>query len=317
MLINDFSAYSLQGNREQNEVLTCESYFDVAVDELVSQDAGLNAITIWEKAVSMALNDVFGTTNDFELHFNYRNSYVYVDSVTAENIEDFDIKAEVFEDLIGFPIERMNRDSSWALKNRLCNYNDWGTETYTHHYTHISDAANIEINVKTAVTNLEDLKKNYSGNEKRNLAGFLLDIEEAIGLPNPQHKSSKYGFVDINGKQISVRLSNHNADCNTYVNNDNAIYPYNISIVIKRKKSGNTFKANDDVILDEYVFLGRKFNKTDNPFVKIIDSIIGFLRNGYFYDETGFARHNNSPTFDPIEDSIIYYDNCFIRRICF
>lgn len=317
MRFNNTNAHSLQGNREQNEVLTCESYFDVAIEELISRGVGLNAKTIWKEAMCMALYDVFGDANEFELHFNYRNSYVYVDFVKVENIEDFDIKAEVFEDLTGFAIVYKSRETSFAQKNRLRNFNDWGTETYTHHYNRISDAANIEINVKTAIENLEDLKKNYSGNDKRNLADFLLDIEDAIGLPNPQHKASKYGFVDINGKQISVRLSNHNADCNTYVKNDNAIYPYNISIVIKRKRSGNTFKPNDDVILDEYVFLGRKFSKTDNPFVKIIDSIIGFLQNGYFYDETGFARHNNSPRFETIEDSIIYYDKCLIRRICF
>ena len=122
MIKLDYNAHSLQGNREQKVELTCQSYFDVAVDELVLRGAELNAKTIWGDAMRMALDDVFGDANKFELHFNYRNSYVCIDFVKAENIVDFVIKAEVFEDLTGFPIEYTSRKTSFAEKKSLTQF---------------------------------------------------------------------------------------------------------------------------------------------------------------------------------------------------
>lgn len=132
------------------------------------------------------------------------------------------------------------------------------------------------------------------------MSDFLVDVRKALGFPEGG-KPSKYGFVKVGSKLISVRLSDHNVKAKNYLRFDSN-FQYNISIVINRKKIKKTFSPNDDVILDEYVYLGRRLKKIEGALVKILDSIIGFLKKGIFIDETDVALHNSSPGFESVDD---------------
>ena len=162
----------------------------------------------------------------------------------------------------------------------------------------ISDNANVEINIKTAISNLEELKKSYTGNDMK---GFYTDLCKALGLPvktkinkgkkggkknNNKNKSdvSQYGRFFIGGKYISIRVSNHRTNADTYIKNGN--YVYNLSVVVnKRHKAGG--KSNDNVLLDEYAYFGKLLEDIENPMIKIIDGIIEYLKTGEYKDMVG------------------------------
>jgi hypothetical protein len=156
--------------------------------------------------------------------------------------------------------------------------------------------AKIQINLESAINNLENLSKRYLG--ITNLQGFLTDLRFALGIPNSKG-ASKYGEVKIpkDGGIIlkaSLRITNHQANAEQYIIN-NANYEYNLSIVVRRKQRYNTFIPNEEVILDEYVYYGKNISKVENPLSQIINSIIGFLHSGVYVDTTGVAFKNTSP----------------------
>ena len=167
----------------------------------------------------------------------------------------------------------------------------------------ISDNANVEINVETAIANLEQLKKEYIGNDMR---GFYTDLCIALGLPvkiknetngkkkkgktnNKKNNSdvSQYGRFFIDGKYISIRISNHRTNANTYIKNGN--YVYNLSVVVnKRPKQGG--KSDNKVLLDEYAYFGKMLANIENPMVKIIEGIIEYLKTGIYVDKVGIEN---------------------------
>ena len=69
---------------------------------------------------------------------------------------------------------------------------------------------------------------------------------------------------------VSLRITNHQANANTYIEH-NANYEYNLSIVIRRKARKNTFIPNDNVVLDEFVYLyyGNNLQTVEKPLSKI------------------------------------------------
>lgn len=178
----------------------------------------------------------------------------------------------------------------------------------------INDDANIEINAETAIAKLENLKKKFSG--KNTIRGLYTELREALGFPtntnndssnnNSDNDVSQYGFVNIDGKLISLRLSNHNTNADTYIEQDRN-YSYNLSIVVSNRWKQNRFNPNDEVLLDEYVYYGYRIKDADNPLVKIIDSIIGYLKTGEYKNTLGdIPFHNVSPkSREEIDDSII------------
>lgn len=203
-------------------------------------------------------------------------------------------------------------------KSRLCDFSNRGTETTLP--SHISDTANVEINIETATENLKKIKKKYNNISKPIITEFISDIRESIGLPE-DGGITKYGFINVNDNLISVRLANHNANANNYLKY-NSNYPNNVSIVIKKKKRNNKFIPNDNVNLKEYVYMGGELSKIENPYVKIIDTIINFLQSGEFNDLTGCAKVNISPMQKEVEEEIddsliIYYDSINLKRITF
>lgn len=126
---------------------------------------------------------------------------------------------------------------------------------------------------------------------------FLTDLRVALGIPDSQG-ASKYGVVSIPKEdrsilQASLRVTNHQANANTYIDHD-ANYKYNLSIVVRRKQRKNTFIPNENVILDEYVYYGTKIQGIENPLTQIVNGIIVFLQSGEYKDTTGVAFKNQS-----------------------
>ena len=126
--------------------------------------------------------------------------------------------------------------------------------------------AKVQINSEIAIPKLQKLAETYFGVSDPHR--FLTDLRVALGIPDSQG-ASKYGVVSIPKEdgsilQASLRVTNHQANANTYIDHD-ANYKYNLSIVVKRKQRKNTFIPNENVILDEYVYYGKNA-KRRKPF---------------------------------------------------
>lgn len=170
-----------------------------------------------------------------------------------------------------------------------------GTQRFTKP-SQTNGGANIRINSETTIPKLKNLAKKYIG--VSNPYGFLTDLQNALGIPNSKG-ASKYGVVTIpkeDGRvlEASLRITNHNSDAETYISH-NANYEYNLSILIRKNFKPNTFKPHDDVVLDEFVYYGKRMQRVENPLTQIINSIIGFLQSGVYNDTTGIAFKNQSP----------------------
>ena len=170
-----------------------------------------------------------------------------------------------------------------------------GTQRFTKP-SQTNGATNIPINIEEAIINLKNLAQKYVG--VKNPYGFLTNLRVALGIPNKKG-ASKYGEVTIpkpDGSvlQASLRVTNHNADAETYITH-NANYEYNLSIMVRKNFTKNTFKPHKDVKLDEYVYFGRRMEQVDNPLTQIVNSIIGFLKDGTYTDTTGVAIPHKSP----------------------
>lgn len=155
--------------------------------------------------------------------------------------------------------------------------------------------AKVQINSEIAIPKLQKLAETYFGVSDPHR--FLTDLRVALGIPDSQG-ASKYGVVSIPKEdgsilQASLRVTNHQANANTYIDHD-ANYKYNLSIVVRRKQRKNTFIPNENVILDEYVYYGTKMQGIENPLTQIVNGIIVFLQSGEYKDTTGVAFKNQS-----------------------
>ena len=157
-------------------------------------------------------------------------------------------------------------------------------------------SAKIIINNEIAIPKLKELSKLYIG--VTNPQGFLTDLRVSLGIPDSQG-ASKYGYIIIPKKdggylQASLRITNHNSNVKTYIDNGVNL-EYNLSIVVSKRFKTNTFRPHEDVRLDEYVYYGKRMAKVENPLTQIVDGIIGFLQTGVYEDTTGIAFKNSSP----------------------
>lgn len=74
---------------------------------------------------------------------------------------------------------------------------------------------------------------------------------------------------------------------------------FNLSIMVSMRYRKNTFRANPNVILEEYVYMGRKLETVESPFSQIALSLVKFLETGEYVDTTGVAKVNFSPQENP------------------
>ena len=127
--------------------------------------------------------------------------------------------------------------------------------------------------------------------------GFITDLKLALGM-NPKNASS-YAVFEISGNQmrVSVRVSNHHANAGKYLEYDSN--DFNLSIMVSMRYRKNTFRANPNVILEEYVYMGRKLETVESPFSQIALSLVKFLETGEYVDTTGVAKVNFSPQENP------------------
>ena len=185
----------------------------------------------------------------------------------------------------------------------------------SHSPSQTNGGAKIQINSVIAIPKLQKLAQKYLGITDPH--GFLTDLRVALGIPDSQG-ASKYGVVSIPKEdgsilQASLRVTNHQANANTYIE-ANSNYNYNLSIVVRRKPRQNTFIANDNVTLDEFVYYGTMMRKVKNPLTQIVDGIIKFLQIGEYKDSTGIAYKNHSPqpnydTYTACRDAAQQYNN--------
>ncbi len=181
-------------------------------------------------------------------------------------------------------------------KNRNANRPNFLKGRQSHIPSQTIGNAKIQINSESAIQELKNLANKYKNiNDPR---GFLTDLRNALGIPDSKG-ASKYGVITIpkeDGTElvVSLRITNHQANADTYIKH-NANCEYNLSIVIRRKVRKNTFKPNDNVVLDEFVYYGNNLQKVESPLSKIAEGLIEYLTTGNYEDKTGVALPNVSP----------------------
>lgn len=108
-------------------------------------------------------------------------------------------------------------------------------------------------------------------------------------------KSEYADIVVINGKEVRIRLANHNVKVSNY---DNAGKSNGISIVISRYSNEGIYN-DGSAHLVEFFYSDKKINSADGkPLVEILKSIKQSLYSGQYIDTTGLAEREevNKPT---------------------
>ena len=154
-----------------------------------------------------------------------------------------------------------------------------------------NDAAKIQNKTITAKQNLLNVAKKYA--HVNDPEGFITNLKNALGMS--ADKASNYNYFVISEKQmrVSIRVSNHHANAGKYLEHDPN--DFNLSIMVSKRYRKNTFQANPDVILEEYVYMGRQLETVESPFSQIALSLVKFLDTGEYVDTTGVAKVNYSP----------------------
>lgn len=158
--------------------------------------------------------------------------------------------------------------------------------------------AKVMIDINTAIENLKKLSEYYKKIEFTSSVGFYTNVCNALLLPEREGVSRyddfEIKYVDGYRNVFSIRISNHHANTNSYIEHEN-IKDYNLSILISRRIKSNNFVASPEVRLDEFVYFDNRLVKIDYPLSKICDSIICFLQTGVYKDLTSVAFVNLSP----------------------
>lgn len=103
-------------------------------------------------------------------------------------------------------------------------------------------------NLQKIYDNLRGLAEKYSGQTSSH--GVLTDLAQAIDAKGVG--VSKYAKIELpHGEEVYIRLSNHNANADNYAQRGS--FDDNVSIVIKSRRTPNTFHAHPEVVLTEYV----------------------------------------------------------------
>ena len=153
-----------------------------------------------------------------------------------------------------------------------------------------NDAAKIQNKIITTKQNLLNVAEKYA--HVNDPEGFITNLKNALGM-NPD-KASNYNYFVISEKKmrVCIRISNHHANAGKYLEHD--ANDFNLSIMVSKRYRKNTFQADPDVILEEYVYMGRQLEAVESPFSQIALSLARFLDTGEYVDTTGVAKVNFS-----------------------
>lgn len=154
-----------------------------------------------------------------------------------------------------------------------------------------NDTTKIQNKIIIAKQNLLNVAKKYA--HVNDPEGFITNMKNALGIN--ADKASNYNYFVISEKQmrVSIRISNHHANAVKYLEHDSN--DFNLSIMVSKRYRKNSFHANPDVILEEYVYMGRQLETVESPFSQIALSLVSFLDTGVYVDTTGIAKVNYSP----------------------
>lgn len=163
-----------------------------------------------------------------------------------------------------------------------------------------SDSAKIRTDVEETKSRLIALAEKWKG--VNSVYGFLTDLWQALGiavLDATQQKGgnpSRYAAFDIGNELIvTIRASAHNADAGNYVKDGNVHGDSNLSIVLQKRNRRNTFRQNDAVKLEKYVYVDSRIASVENPLSQIAISLVNYLTYGNYVDTTGVAIPHKSP----------------------
>ena len=164
-----------------------------------------------------------------------------------------------------------------------------------------SDIAKIRTNVEETKKQLKDLADKWSG--INSVRGFLTELWKALGVAGKSKGQQKGGnasryaaFIIGNEMIVTIRASAHNADAINYTKEGNINGDCNLSIVLQKRRRKNTFESDDDIVLEEYVYVDSRIASVHDPLSQIALSLINFLTDGKYIDTTGVAIHHQSPT---------------------
>ena len=165
-----------------------------------------------------------------------------------------------------------------------------------------SNSANVRTDIEETKHKLNTLAEKWKG--VNSVKGFLTDLWIALGIDAPTQSQQKGGnpsryaafqLQDGSVITVTIRASAHNADASNYASDGNINGNSNLSIVLQKRWHKNTFKPNENVNLDEYVYVDSKIAKVENPLSQIASSLVGYLTNGQYVDTTGVAIEHHSP----------------------
>jgi len=158
-----------------------------------------------------------------------------------------------------------------------------------------NDPAKIQKILELTKEKLNSLAESYK--QVKEPKGFITDLKLALGM-DPKNASG-YAVFEIGGNQmrVSVRVSNHHANAGKYLEHDTN--DFNLSIMVSKRYRKNNFQADPDVILEEYVYMGRQLETVESPLSQIALSLVKFLDTGDYVDTTGVAKVNFSPQANP------------------
>lgn len=145
----------------------------------------------------------------------------------------------------------------------------------------------VQRKIDTAKDRLSKLANDYRNvTEPR---GFLSDLCDSMNLIKGETGSAYRAFELANGNTIVVRVSNHNSKAH------NAGQEPVVSVVIKTKRSKNTFEPAFGKVIDEYVYFKDDIsNAPAGTLSKIAESMADLLDTGKYVDRTGLAKENHS-----------------------
>ena len=153
------------------------------------------------------------------------------------------------------------------------------------------DAAKIQIISENARKNLLTVSEKYKG--IHDPEGFITNLKRALGMGADKASNYKVFKIALTGHRVSIRVSNHHANADKYLEHE--ANDFNLSIMVSKRYRKNTFRPHPDVVLTEYVYMGRQLENVESPYSQIAKSIAGFLETGEYIDTTSIAKVNMSP----------------------